>query len=76
MFSTLPSASVSKVVSEINGKEHELSFHPHFIHEGFTSLHCVLGDTISGVFLCCLKNILIQTNIAWDFFGGYLACLP
>ena len=35
---TFPPASGSKGVTEINGKEHELSFHPLFIHEKFTSL--------------------------------------
>ena len=34
----LASTSGSKGVAEINGKEHEELFHPHFIHEGFTSL--------------------------------------
>ena len=30
---------------------------------------------IRGIF-CCLKNILIRTNMVWDFFGAFLACLP
>ena len=29
---------LSKGVTEINGKEHESSFHPRFIHEGFASM--------------------------------------
>ena len=31
-------ASGSKGVTEINGKEHESSFHPRFIHEGFVCM--------------------------------------
>ena len=42
-FPTLPPAipvDLSKGVTEINanGKEHESSFHPRFIHEGFASM--------------------------------------
>ena len=35
---TLLPVSRSKCITEINGKEHELSFHLHFIHEWFASL--------------------------------------
>ena len=35
---TLPQTNVSKGVTEINGKQHELSFTPHYTHEEFISL--------------------------------------
>ena len=49
----LPPGSESKGVTEINGTEHELSFHPHFVYEGLTSLdygcidreRCALNNT-------------------------------
>ena len=33
----MPAASASKSVNEIKGKNHELSFHLHFIYGEFTS---------------------------------------
>ena len=37
----LPAASESTSVTGIKGKEHDLSFYPHFIYEGFTALNMV-----------------------------------
>ena len=33
----MPGASGCQGITEIKGKKHELSFHPHFIYEGLTS---------------------------------------
>ena len=35
---SMPAASGYKGINEIKGKKRELSFHPHFIYEGLTSL--------------------------------------
>ena len=55
----MPQASGSKGATEINGKEHELLFHPHFDHEELTSLHTVVNERIYKKIISFYNRIMI-----------------
>ena len=48
----------------------------------FTREHCFVKNELKsldfseklGGFFCCSKNIVLATNMVWNFFVGYLVC--
>ena len=60
-------ASGSKVVTEIKWKEHELSFHPHFIYEEFTSLDQEIQEILKKD-----ETKLVEPNQKNQFLSSYL----